>query len=85
VQRKGAAAILRGLRAVSDFEYEFQMALMNRRLKRDIQTVFLLTDYKWLFISSTLIRDVARLGGDVSGLVPPLVQQALARKFNQSS
>ena len=56
-RKKNASAILRGLRAVSDFEYEFQMALMNRRLERDIQTVFMMTDYKWLYISSTIIKD----------------------------
>ncbi|NCC24180.1 MAG: pantetheine-phosphate adenylyltransferase [Deltaproteobacteria bacterium] len=85
VQTKGAAAILRGLRAVSDFEYEFQMALMNRRLKRDIQTVFLMTDYRWLFISSTIIKDVVRLGGEVGGLVPAEVKARLIRKFAKLS
>ncbi len=78
-----AVAILRGMRAVADFEYEFQMALMNRRLDRNIQTAFLMTDYKWLYISSTLIKDVARLGGDIHGLVPPNVEKDLYRKFGR--
>jgi pantetheine-phosphate adenylyltransferase len=78
-----AVAILRGMRAVADFEYEFQMALMNRRLDRNIQTVFLMTDYKWLYISSTLIKDVARLGGDINGLVPPNIEQDLYRKYGR--
>ena len=70
VVRRGAHVILRGLRAVSDFEYEFQMALMNRRLNHSLQTIFLMTDFKWLYISSTIVKDVARLGGDIEGLVP---------------
>ncbi len=73
VEEKGAKAILRGLRAVSDFEYEFQMALMNRKLSKQIQTVFLMTDYRWLYISSTIIKEAARHGGDVRGLVPDTV------------
>ena len=70
VPSKGANTILRGMRAVSDFEYEFQMALMNRKLKPSIHTVFMMTDYRWLYISSTIVKDVARLGGDIEGLVP---------------
>lgn len=70
VPNTGANTILRGLRAVSDFEYEFQMALMNRKLKPSIHTVFMMTDYRWLYISSTIIKDVARLGGVIEGLVP---------------
>jgi pantetheine-phosphate adenylyltransferase len=62
VEQRGSHAILRGLRAVSDFEYEFQMALMNRKLNRAIQTVFLMTDYRWLYISSTIIKEAARRG-----------------------
>jgi len=77
----GAGAILRGLRAVSDFEYEFQLALMNRRLNRNIQSVFMMTDYRWLFISSTIIKEAARLGGSVEGLVPPGVERRLKEKF----
>ncbi len=71
--RRGAGVILRGLRAVSDFEYEFQMALMNRRLHRSIQTVFLMTDYKWMYLSSTIIKEVAKNGGNIKGLVPDTV------------
>lgn len=70
VEHSEASVIIRGLRAVSDFEYEFQMALMNRRLNREIQTVFLMTDYKWMYLSSTIVKDVARNGGDIRGLVP---------------
>jgi pantetheine-phosphate adenylyltransferase len=68
--QRNANTILRGLRAVSDFEYEFQMALMNRKIKPSIHTVFMMTDYRWLYISSTIIKDVARLGGSIEGLVP---------------
>ena len=81
VEERGASTILRGLRAVSDFEYEFQMALMNRRLKKHIETVFLMTDYRWLYISSSIIREAARVGGDVGGLVPEEVHQALKRRY----
>lgn len=77
----GVNAILRGLRAVSDFEYEFQLALMNRRLERSIQTVFLMTDYQWLYISSTMIKTAASEGADITGLVPPPVMAALIAKF----
>ena len=73
VPTTGANTILRGLRAVSDFEYEFQMALMNRKLKPSIHTVFMMTDYRWLYISSTIIKDVARLGGVIEGLVPDTI------------
>lgn len=81
-QKKGVNVILRGLRAVSDFEYEFQLALMNRRLRHDIQTVFLMTDYQWLYISSTIIKAVASQCGDIKGLVPENVRMALAVKFS---
>jgi pantetheine-phosphate adenylyltransferase len=80
VQRK-AHAILRGMRAVSDFEYEFQMALMNRRLNRDIQTVFLMTGLRWIFTSSSIIKEAARFGGNINGMVPKFVQQKLKEKF----
>jgi len=79
--RRGAAAILRGLRAVSDFEFEFQLALMNRRLEREVETVFLMTGFRWIYISSSIIKDAARHGGDVSGLVPDHVRQCLREKF----
>jgi len=81
VQRCGASVILRGLRANSDFEYEFQMALMNRRLKRNIHTMFMMTDYKWLFTSSSIIKQTAEAGGDVQGLVPDMVWQRLKKRY----
>ncbi|RQD59742.1 pantetheine-phosphate adenylyltransferase [Desulfonatronovibrio magnus] len=81
VKERKAVAILRGMRAVADFEYEFQMALMNRRLDRNIHTVFLMTEYKWLYISSTIIKDVARLGGEIKGLVPPNVEKRLYARY----
>jgi pantetheine-phosphate adenylyltransferase len=79
--KKKAKVILRGLRALSDFEYEFQMALMNRKLNRDVQSIFLMTDYKWFYISSTIIKEAASLGGDISGLVPQNVSIKLKEKF----
>jgi len=79
--KKGAKAIIRGLRAVSDFEYEFQLALMNRRLEREVETVFLMTGFRWIFISSSIIKDAARYGGDVSGLVPDHVCEKLRERF----
>ncbi|MEW5993756.1 MAG: pantetheine-phosphate adenylyltransferase [Candidatus Zixiibacteriota bacterium] len=77
-----AHAIIRGLRAVSDFEYEFQMALMNRKLARPVETVFLMPALSWVYLSSTIVKDVARHGGDVSGLVPLPVKAAFARKLS---
>jgi len=79
-RRQGATALIRGLRAVSDFEYEFQMALMNRRLNHDLETVFLMPAEQYTYTSSRLIKEVFRLGGAVSGLVPPLVEQRLRQK-----
>lgn len=79
--RKGATAIIRGLRAVSDFDYEFQLALMNRRIEREVETVFLMTGFRWIYISSSIIKDAARHGGDVSGLVPDHVCEKLREKF----
>lgn len=81
VIKKEANVILRGLRALSDFEYEFQMALMNRKLNREVQSIFLMTDYKWFYTSSTIIKEAASLGGDVSGLVPKIVDLKLREKF----
>ena len=78
----GSTVIVRGLRAMSDFEYEFQLALINRRLKRHIQTVFLMTDYQWFYTSSTLIKAAAELGGDIRGLVPDSIYCRLREKFN---
>jgi len=79
----GSNVVLRGMRAMSDFEYEFQMALMNRKINKDVQTVFLMTDYKWFYVSSTIIKEAASLGGNISGLVPQLVERRLAEKFAQ--
>ncbi|SCM72009.1 pantetheine-phosphate adenylyltransferase [Desulfovibrio sp. 86] len=81
--QRGACVLLRGLRAVSDFEYEFQLALMNRRLQRHIQTVFLMTDYQWLFISSTIVKAAASHGADIKGLVPENVRLALMEKYEK--
>lgn len=78
----GACAIVRGLRAVSDFDYEFQLALMNRKLQRRVETVFLMTGFRWIYISSSIIKDAARHGGDVSGVVPGHVKAALQAKFS---
>jgi len=78
-----ATLIVRGLRAVSDFEYEFQMALMNRTLAHEVETVFLVPAFDLTYLSSSLVREVARFGGDVSALVHPAVRQALARKFGR--
>jgi len=82
-KKVGASVIIRGLRAVSDFEYEFQMALMNRNLAPKIETVFLVPAFDLTFVSSSLVREVARFGGDVSQLVDPTVQKALQRKFGK--
>jgi pantetheine-phosphate adenylyltransferase len=79
----GATVIVRGLRAVSDFEYEFQMALMNRTLDPKLETVFLVPAFDLTYLSSSLVREVARFGGDVSQLVQPTVQQALRKKFGR--
>jgi pantetheine-phosphate adenylyltransferase len=81
VIQKKTNVVIRGLRALSDFEYEFQMALMNRKLNREVQSIFLMTDYKWFYTSSTIIKEAASLGGDVSGLVPPIVCRKLKEKF----
>lgn len=78
---KKTNVVIRGLRALSDFEYEFQLALMNRKLNREVQSIFLMTDYKWFYTSSTIIKEAASLGGDVSGLVPAVVCRKLKEKF----
>ncbi len=80
-KRKNATAIVRGLRAVSDFEYEFQMALMNRKLEANITTVFLMPHEKYTYLNSSLVREISRLGGDVSEFVPPVVRQLLSKKI----
>ena len=81
VHEQGARAILRGLRAVSDFEFEFQMALMNRKLADSIETLFLMPRGAYTYLSSTIIKEIGRLGGDVSAFVPPVVQEAMRQKF----
>ena len=80
-EERGACALLRGLRAISDFEFEFQTALMNRHLNQTIETVFLMTDYRWLYTSSTIVKTVASLGGNVANLVPPPVYAKLCERF----
>ena len=82
LRRQGAAVIVRGLRAASDFEYEFQMAGMNRNLYPDVETVFLTPGEQYMFISATMVREIASLGGDVSKFVQPQVGARLAEKFN---
>ena len=78
---KGGVAIIRGLRAVSDFEYELQMALMNRRLDMDVETVFMMPSEEYSFLTSTIVKEVASFGGSVTGLVPDGVEKALEEKF----
>jgi pantetheine-phosphate adenylyltransferase len=79
--KRDAQAILRGMRAVSDFEYEFQMALMNRKLNRDVQTVFLMTGLRWIFTSSSIIKEAAQFGGDIQSMVPAIVFEELKKKY----
>lgn len=81
VRRQNTNVILRGLRAVSDFDYEFQLALMNRRLAPEIETVFLMTSLKWVFLSSSILKEAVSLGGVLEDIVPPLVFQLLRKKF----
>jgi pantetheine-phosphate adenylyltransferase len=78
---RGAGAVIRGIRAVSDFDYEFQMALMNRRLRQEIETVFLVPAEAYSYLSSSLVKEVASLGGNVSGLIPPEIEQRLYAKL----
>ncbi len=78
---QGAGVLIKGLRAVSDFEYEFQMALANRHLASDIETLFMMASAEHLYLSSSIVKEIARLGGDVSALVPPLVEAQLREKF----
>ncbi len=80
-EKQGARILIRGLRAVSDFEYEFQMTLMNRKLNRKLDTIFLMTGFKWFYTSSKIIKEAASLGGSVKGLVPDIVHQKLKEKF----
>ncbi|MEC1179466.1 pantetheine-phosphate adenylyltransferase [Metasolibacillus meyeri] len=82
-KEKGAQAIVRGLRAVSDFEYEMQITSMNRVLDESIETFFIMTKNQYSFLSSSIVKEVAKYGGNIGELVPPLVEQALKEKFNQ--
>jgi pantetheine-phosphate adenylyltransferase len=82
---RGANLILRGIRAVSDYEYELQMALMNRRLRPELETAFLLAGEAYSFLSSHLVKEVVSLGGDVSGLVPPTVEAKLKARFGRTN
>lgn len=82
-RNRGAQIVIRGLRAVSDFEYEFQMALMNRDLNPDIETLFLAPDARYSFLSASLVREIAALDGDVSKFVAPVVQERLLHKLNK--
>ncbi|MGH7428245.1 MAG: pantetheine-phosphate adenylyltransferase [Candidatus Methylomirabilaceae bacterium] len=83
VRRKGAQVVIRGLRALSDFEYEFQMALMNRKLSDEFETVFLMPHEKYSYLSSRLVKEIAHLGGDVSAFVSPMVQRMLKERVAQ--
>ncbi len=82
--RLGATVIVKGLRAMMDFEYELKMAAMNKRLRPEIETVFMMTAPEFAYLSSTLIREVAGFGGSVSGLIPPGVERRLAQRFSRS-
>jgi pantetheine-phosphate adenylyltransferase len=83
VARRKAHVVVRGLRAVSDFEFEFQLALMNRKLNENIEAIFMMPKDTYTFLSSRIVKEIARLGGDVSPFVPAHVQSALAKKFNR--
>lgn len=83
VKQKGAVAIVRGLRAVSDYEFELQLAHANRRLYRDVETVFLMPSEEYSFLSSSLVKEIAYFGGSVKSLVPPIVEKALKQRFTK--
>ena len=85
VVSKGAKVILRGLRAVSDFEYEFQIAQMNHNLKREVETLFMMTSVPYVYLSSSLVKEVASLQGQVESLVPPVIKKALDDKFGKKN
>ncbi|WP_152656491.1 pantetheine-phosphate adenylyltransferase [Oceanobacillus sp. CFH 90083] len=78
----GATAVIRGLRAVSDFEYEMQITSMNRKLNEDVETLFMMTNTKYSFLSSSMVKEAAKYQGNISGLVPEVVEEALKKKFN---
>ncbi|HEY8924253.1 MAG TPA: pantetheine-phosphate adenylyltransferase [Polyangia bacterium] len=84
MRRRGATSVIRGLRALADFEYEFQAAHMNRHLAPEVETIFLMTSEESFYVSSSLVKEVALMGGDVSRMVPPPVAAALARRFEDS-
>lgn len=84
VREKHACAIVKGLRAVSDFEYEFQMALANKKLNPELDTIFLMTGQKYLFLSSTIVRDIARHGGDISGFVSAEICEDIMKKLDRT-
>jgi pantetheine-phosphate adenylyltransferase len=83
VQAKGATVIIRGLRAVSDFEYEFQIAQMNRGISQDVETLFMMTSVPFSYLSSSIVKEVSSLNGPVNGLVPTIVKKALDAKYNR--
>jgi pantetheine-phosphate adenylyltransferase len=83
VLAKGATVIIRGLRAVSDFEYEFQIAQMNRGISQDVETLFMMTSVPFSYLSSSIVKEVSSLNGPVDGLVPPIVKKALDAKYNR--
>lgn len=80
-KKQRASVLIRGLRAISDFEYELQLASMNRHLMADLESIFLMPSEKWSFVSSSLVKEVARHGGDVTSFLPPIVAEALAKKL----
>ncbi len=82
--RQQATAVIRGLRAISDFEFEFQMALMNRKLEQSIETLFLMPKEEYTYLSSRIVKEIARLGGNVDAFVPPPVAESLGQKFTVS-
>ena len=84
VERRSGQAIIRGLRAVSDFEFEFQLALMNRKLNERVETIFMVPKDTYTFLSSRIVKEIARLGGDVSAFVPPHVKEALKKKLSKA-
>jgi len=83
VESINAKVIIRGLRAVSDFEYELQLAITNRTLNPDIETIFMMTAEKYSFLSSTIVKEISRLGGDVSGMVPPVIADELVKVYSK--
>ena len=82
-KKVGARVIIRGLRALSDFEYEFQLALINRKLNREIDTIFMMTGFSWFYVNSSIVKEAASLGGSITGMVPECVERRLKEKFAQ--